>query len=115
MDQAAADAVKKWKFKPVSNGNIAIRTCPFCGRSKWKLHVHATKTIYRCWNCDARGNLYKLKRELGDLKGGVVSATRMMGDDEERKTNDKTVPMRIVDKMHQRLLQSERALEYLDA
>jgi len=102
---------KKWKYRNISGGNLAIQTCPFCGKSKWKFYIHAQRTIYRCWNCDARGNLYRLKRELGDLQQ-VVSAAQAAG--EEGAKGGKPVPMKYVEKWHQQLLRNERALEYCD-
>lgn len=102
---------KRWQFKPVTDGDIAVRTCPFCGKSKWKFYIHAQKTMYRCWNCDARGNLYKLKRELGDLQG-VVSASQQLGE-AKPKGAGKPVDMRLVDKWHRQLLKHRATLEYL--
>lgn len=104
---------KKWKWKWASGGNLAIKTCPFCGRSKSKFWIHAERTIYRCWNCDQRGNLYKLKRELGDT-AKVVSAARLVSGEDPQKGGD-PVPMEYVDKWHRALLKNERALEYCDS
>lgn len=103
---------KRWRFKTATEGNLAIQTCPFCGRSKWKFWVHAQKTIYRCWHCDARGNLYKLKRELGDLGGGIVSAAQLSGD-EKSKAPGKPIDMKLVEKWHRQLLRHQEAMRYV--
>lgn len=101
---------KKWTWKPVDAENIAVKTCPFCGRSKFKFYIHASKTVYRCWHCDARGNLYKLKRELGDLQG-VVSATQLAGGEKAKAA--KPVDMALVEKWHRQLFRSQKVLAYL--
>jgi hypothetical protein len=101
---------KRWQWKPTSGTDIAVKTCPFCGRSKWKFNIHATKTMYRCWHCDARGNLYKLKRELGDLQG-VVSASQAVG--EGKRGSSTTVDMDLIDKWHRQLLKHALTLSYL--
>jgi replicative DNA helicase len=101
---------KRWQWKPVDGQNVAVKTCPFCGRSKYKFYIHATKTIYRCWHCDARGNLYKLKRELGDLQG-VVSATQLAGG--EKAKGSKPVDMELIEKWHRQLFKSQKVLSYL--
>lgn len=105
---------KKWRYKPISGGNLAVQVCPFCGRKKWKFWIHQERTIYRCWSgdCNRRGNLYRLKRELGDV-AGVVSAASLL-DGKEMK-GGKPIPMDGVEKLHRNLLNSERALEYCDA
>jgi hypothetical protein len=110
-------AQKGWKWKRVSDHDIAIQTCPFCQRSKYKFWIDAKKTIYRCFNCEAKGNLYKLKRELGDLKAGLVSAARMVegGEDKDRKQQGtRIVPMKNIEVWHKKLLKSEKGMAYLE-
>jgi twinkle protein len=102
---------KKWKWKLRQDG-VHVQTCPFCGKSKWKFVIHPERTIYHCWHCGARGNLYKLKRELGDL-GKLVSAARAAGEDRQQET--RPVPMKKVKRWHARLLKSQRALDYCKA
>jgi KaiC/GvpD/RAD55 family RecA-like ATPase len=105
--------LKKWRYRPVGNGkDVAVQTCPFCDRSKYKFYVHTQTTQFRCWHCDARGNLYKLKRELGDLaQKGVTSAAKATG---AREGEGQTVPMKAVARWHKALLRSNRALEYCE-
>jgi len=105
--------LKKWHYRPVGNGkDVAVKTCPFCDRSKYKFYIHAQTTQFRCWHCDARGNLYKLKRELGDLQQkGVTSAAKATGAQEGA---GKTVPMQHVKRWHKALLGSKLALEYCE-
>lgn len=104
--------LKKWQWKPApgSPKDIAVKTCPFCGRSKYKFWIDATRTLYHCWHCKARGNLYRLKRELGDLKS-IKSAAAATGFDGEVKQT-KTVPLEYVEKWHKQLLKTKRGLTY---
>lgn len=101
---------KRWTWRPVDNENIAIKTCPFCGKSKHKFYVHAKKAVYQCWHCKATGNLYKLKRELGDLGNSTVSAAQAAG---AKGKDGKKISMKAVEKMHKRLLRHEKTLRYL--
>jgi len=104
--------LKKWQWKPAQGSpkDIAVKTCPFCGRSKYKFWIDAKRTLYHCWHCKARGNLYRLKRELGDLKH-VKSAASATGFDSEVK-QVKTVSLSFVEKWHKQLLGNKRGLAY---
>jgi len=107
---------KGWKWKPVSDHDIAIQICPFCQRSKYKFWIDVKKTIYRCFNCEAKGNLYKLKREMGDLKAGLVSAAKMVegGEEHDRKPQGtRIVSMKKVNRLHKQLLKHKKGLQYL--
>lgn len=104
-------AQKKWPFKPASGSpkDLAVKTCPFCGKSKWKFWIEAKTTKYRCWHCPAKGNLYKLKREMGDLKG-AQSAAQFTGQGEKKQS--KPLPMEYVDTWHRSLLKSKKGMDY---
>lgn len=102
---------KKWAWKPApgSPKDIAVQTCPFCGKASWKFWIDAQRTLYHCWHCQAKGNLYKLKRGLGDLKG-VQSAATFTGDGERKQS--KPIPMEHVIKFHKTLLKSKKGMDY---
>lgn len=102
---------RKWQYRQVSEEDIALKTCPFCGRSKWKFWIHAQKTMYRCFNCDARGNLYKLKRETGGTQGVVSASQAATG--EKAKGASSSVDIRLVAKWHRQLLKHKRTMDYL--
>lgn len=55
---------KKWKYKE-ENSQYVVQICPFCGR-KYKFYINSMTGQYICWTCDHTGNLYTLKKELGD-------------------------------------------------
>jgi hypothetical protein len=102
---------KKWKYKRASDNDIKVKVCPFCGNTNFKFWIHAEKALYHCWVCSARGNLYRLKRELGDLQK-VVSAASLTGD--EKPTSNKIVPMKRIMKWHKKLIASESAMDYCE-
>lgn len=105
---------KRWQYRPVGDGkNIAVKVCPFCGKDKWKFWLNAQTTQWRCWHCPARGNLYKLKLDLGDTKQAVVSAAHAAGVD-TKKSEGKPVPLEHVARWHQALLADEKALAYCE-
>lgn len=103
---------KRWAFKPApgSPSDVAIKVCPFCGKDKWKFWIDSKRTLYHCWHCQAKGNLYKLKRSLGDLKG-AKSAAQFTGQ-EEKKQSSKPIDMGNVDKFHKSLLKSKNGMDY---
>ena len=101
---------KQWTYKPVDDRNIAIKTCPYCGKSKWKFHILARNGVFRCWNCNTTGNLYTLKKDQGDLQKGVKSAAK--GGASNPKSN-KTIPIEHVERWHKNLLLSVDAMAYL--
>lgn len=102
-------ALKKWKWRPAGDGkNVAVRVCPFCSKAKWKFYIRTQRVIYRCWTCNESGNLYKLKRELGDLQQLVSAASA--GGVNTRK--GKAIPAEHIERWHKKLMADEAALAY---
>lgn len=58
---------KLGESKKAPNGNIQVKTCPFCGREKWKFYLHETNGAYICHSgsCGAKGNIHTLAKHLG--------------------------------------------------
>lgn len=58
---------KLGESKKATSGNIQVKTCPFCGREKWKFYIHETNGAYICHSgsCQAKGNIYTLAKHLG--------------------------------------------------
>src|SRR3990167_1986032 len=57
---------KAWKSK--RQGKQITTDCPFCQRpEKWS--INAETGLWHCWHaeCGERGNLWQLKKQLGDL------------------------------------------------
>lgn len=105
-------AFKGWKWQRVDANNIAIKTCPFCGKDKWKFHIHRETTQWRCFGgCPKTGNLYSLKKDLGDIHkatNGVTSAANAAGGEPQK--NYKTVPMEHVLRWHDDLINNPEKL-----
>lgn len=107
-------ASKNWKWRPNTDQvNIEIKVCPFCGSPKWKFSMHGETGIFKCFVCEAKGNLYTLKQMLGDMgeTKDVQSAAKATGTAEQK--NFKPLDMANVEKWHAKLLQKESAVEYL--
>lgn len=97
-------ARKGWQNK--SRGeNVYVKICPFCNDARYKFNIHKERGVYSCYHCKATGNLFKLKRELGDLDA-VRSAAH--GDTSKGKPSS-PVPMPRVLKMHKRLMKDSKA------
>jgi hypothetical protein len=59
---------KLWKYKH-SAGQFTVETCPLCADSKSHFYINDITGQYFCWKCEGTGNLYTLKKTLGDIKG----------------------------------------------
>ena len=58
---------KGWSYKPSGTENLVIAVCPLCSDEKWHFSIHEKLGLWRCFKCEAAGNLYTLKRQLGDV------------------------------------------------
>ncbi len=58
---------KKWAYNQQQN-QFVVKTCPFCGDAKNHFYLNKDTGQFLCWKCDEKGNLYELKKRLGDLK-----------------------------------------------
>jgi len=107
-------ARKRWAYKPLGdNINLAVQTCPFCKKSKWKFNIIASSGVYRCWHCSESGTLYKLKRELGDLQSVMPASEATTGSSIVPK-NFIEINMEVVEKWNRQLLRSKQALSYVE-
>ena len=57
---------KKWAYEE-SAGRLVVKTCPYCGDSNKHFYVNPITSQFLCFKCDVNGNLYKLKKDLGDI------------------------------------------------
>lgn len=97
---------KAWEFKH-SGDQLVVQECPFCNNPNHKFYINKTTGLWDCKVCGESGNLYKLMAELGDRTEGIMST---------REAANATVrPGKLpdVETAHERLLDSEDALEYL--
>lgn len=101
---------KNWIWKRLDGDNIGIRVCPFCGHENYKFSIHEKTALFKCWHCSESGNLYSLKRSLGDINK-LVSAAQITDTDKPKKSNP--IDMKFIDKFHNQLLKFKRGRDYL--
>jgi 5S rRNA maturation endonuclease (ribonuclease M5) len=93
---------KGWDYTE-SNGQL-ITTCPFCYKEK-HFYINKESGLNDCKVCGHTGNLNQLMEKQGDKIQGVMSL--------QDWATPKLAPLPNVDKLHERLLQDDDALEYL--
>lgn len=59
---------KRWSYTDRNPSQFIVKVCPFCGDRRGKFYINKSTGQHICWICDAEGNLYSLKKKLGDLK-----------------------------------------------
>lgn len=65
---------KGWSFSLAGSDEFQVMGCPICGDNKGHFFINQETGLWHCKHCTAYGNLYTLKRALGDL-APVVSAS----------------------------------------
>jgi len=58
---------KEWTYRD-SADNFSVQICPFCADERYHFNIHKTLGLWRCVKCDASGNLFTLKKTLGDIE-----------------------------------------------
>lgn len=58
---------KRWSYNDRSSTQYIIKVCPYCGDSGGHFHINKATGQYSCFKCPAEGNLYTLKKNLGDI------------------------------------------------
>lgn len=106
MEAEAYIREKGWHYKRTSGDNLNIQACPLCGDTGWHFYIHRDKGAWDCKKCGESGNLWQLKRHLGDLP------VRPVGD---YFTSKKESPRANVDieALHKALLADQGAMQYL--
>ena len=74
---------KGWPHKRAGN-QYCIQQCPLCNDEKWHFYINAESGVWDCKKCFASGNLYQLKKKLGD-NGMIKSVGQVM----EKQVNQK--------------------------
>jgi twinkle protein len=92
---------KGWEFK-FQSGEYILKACPFCGDQKNHFYISASTGAFHCFKCEEKGNLFSLKKRLGDLP-------------EQRyiPKPTKTIDLEKVELRHKALLENKEALNYL--
>tara|TARA_Y100000310_G_scaffold279237_2_gene298228 strand:- start:2459 stop:4303 length:1845 start_codon:yes stop_codon:yes gene_type:complete len=103
-----------WQIKSQDDGEIIIKTCPFCQNKNDHFYINASKdgSPYHCQRCKASGNLTTLKRHLNiDVDPSLPSFTRLGNVKEfshlRIEEPKKTLPIEWIDSYHDALMQDE--------
>ena len=75
---------KKWQVKAEAN-QWNIRVCPLCGDSGSHFYINKSSGQFQCWKCKEKGNLYTLKKKLGDLTKKLTSISDAFGNNKKKK------------------------------
>jgi 5S rRNA maturation endonuclease (ribonuclease M5)/KaiC/GvpD/RAD55 family RecA-like ATPase len=97
--------VHGWGYKIV--GNQLLTDCPICGKVE-HFYMNVQTALWDCKVCGQSGNLYQLRKHLGDQIPGLVSMQESMG---MSATPRGELPNIVV--VHDALLKDESALDYL--
>ena len=95
---------KGWAFKERA-GELVLKICPFCQDHKGHFYMKPDDGAFFCHKCQERGNLWTLRKAMGDVKSTIRPA--FIKPKYKRPAQDQA------DKYHQALLKDEKALGYL--
>jgi len=101
---------KGWEYKRARN-QFCLRICPICGDSKFHFYI-SEDGAWTCHKCQGKGNLYQLKKQLGDITDRnheVRPVSDVMGKSEEPKPLDISEYL----KCHDALLANPGTMTYL--
>jgi len=114
MDDPKVEAYlkrKSWQYRR-ENDQWKVKVCPFCGSDEWKFYVSAVTGQFICFKatCGKEGNLYVLKKELGD----IAPVTSLSEDPEEKiSTTEYNLWMEKLKKYHKNLLNADAEIKNL--
>jgi twinkle protein len=94
---------KGWAFRERS-GQLILQECPLCHDTKSHFYMSPEGTWF-CHKCNAKGNLYQLKREVGDVEERISQPFK--------KRDFKRPDPGLADRYHGVLLKDAEGLEYL--
>lgn len=96
---------KGWNYKKQS-GQLVIKICPFCNDEKWHFYISPDEGgPFFCHKCNEKGNLFTLKKHLGDIQQTIRPAFS--------KPQFKTPAQGMAEKYHQALLADKETLKHL--
>ena len=106
--QMPADYIASKGFEhKVQSGQLVLRSCPFCNDEKWHFYMSPNEGgPYFCHKCNERGNLYSLKKHLGDIQDTIQPAYKKPMAQKPKPGMD--------ERYHQALLQDQDGLDYLE-
>jgi 5S rRNA maturation endonuclease (ribonuclease M5) len=104
---------KGWKYRVVQSKRgpqALINFCPFCNSTDWShFYISLITGQYLCHHCNNSGTLLSLKEHVGDLAGVSSFRDVHIGNG----TKPKEIPMDMIDKATNNLLENGDALKYL--
>src|SRR5262245_48988186 len=92
---------KAWEYKPEGD-DLYVRQCPFCFDDKWHFSIHSTMGYFQCFKCSEKGNLYTLKKALGDI--GKIGEASQVEEIWGKDLHYDLIPVEDVDRLHRALL-----------
>ncbi len=96
---------KGWEHRQQS-GQIVLKTCPFCQDEKWHFYMKPEESgPFYCHKCNEKGNLWTLKKHLGDIEQTIQPAFK--------KPEYKKPQQGQAEKYYQALLKDQEAISYL--
>jgi len=103
---------KNFEFKRARD-QYCLRICPICNDEKWHFYI-SESGVWTCHKCQAKGNLYQLKKHMGDVtdnSNDVKSLPQVIGKSAEVR------PLDVVEHMkhHEDLLKNPGTMRYLTA
>ncbi len=66
---------KNWESRDRGT-QLNVRTCPLCTDSGWHFYLHKESGQWDCKKCQESGNLFQLKKRLGDIEDAIHPAYR---------------------------------------
>ena len=100
-------------------GQAVLKVCPFCGDQKSHFYLDPTEGAFFCHKCQERGNLYALKKRMGDSGNGHGNSHRKPQGTVQAafQSKDKTTARpseKDAEEAHRRLLSDAEGLAYLE-
>jgi len=107
MKQTATEYISSKGFEhKKQSGQLILKICPFCSDDKWHFYINSGEGgPYFCHKCNEKGNLWSLKKHMGDIQESIQPAFR--------KPAPKAPTQGIDVKYHNALLKNQKAMDYL--
>lgn len=92
---------KGWKYRENGNQFQILSGCPFCNDGKpTHFYIRQENGLYSCKKCNNAGNLYQLKKNLGDINGESVPVEKItVKKSELKEASIEQTPIEFSDEM----------------
>lgn len=96
---------KLWTYSSSAGSeNFIVSTCPVCLDTGSHFGIHKTLGLWQCFKCEKSGNLYTLKREMGD-----IAEPKQFAPNE----TEVDIPISLVQALTNSLMHNPSACQYL--